>query len=81
MRTFAQTFWSEFDDPHIEVHELIDAGDQVFASTTMRGLGKQSGVETNWGVCQVWTMQDRTAVRGQGFPSRADALEAVGLSE
>ena len=45
------------------------------------GAWEASGVETNWGVCQVWTMQDRTAVRGQGFPSRADALEAVGLSE
>ena len=58
LRGVAETFWAEFDDPRTEVHELIDAGDQVVASTTMRGHGKQSG-----------------------FPSRDDALEAVGLSE
>jgi hypothetical protein len=81
LRGFAETFWAEFDDPHIEIHELIDAGDQVVASTTMRGHGKQSGAETSWSVCQVWAVRDGSAVRGQGFPSRNDALEAVGLSE
>ena len=81
LRRFAETFWAEFDNPRIEVHELIDAGDQVVASTTMRGLGKQSGAETSWDVCQVWTVRDGTAVSGQGFPSRDGALEAVGLRE
>ena len=81
LKGFAQAFWAEFDDPHIEVHELIDAGDQVVASTTMRGHGKQSGAETSWGVCQVWTVRDGTAVRGQGFPSMGDALDAAGLRE
>ena len=79
LRGFLEAFWAEFDDPRIEVHELIDAGDQVVASTTMRGHGKQSGAETSWDVFQVWTVRDGTAVRGQGFPSRDGALEAVGL--
>ena len=81
LRGFVETFWAEFDDPRIEVHELIDAGERVVASTTMRGHGRQSGAETSWAVCQVWTMRDGTAVRGQGFPSRDEALEAVGLRE
>ena len=81
LRRFAEAFWSEFDDPRIEVHEVIEVGDQVLASTTLRGHGKQSGAETSWGVCQVWTLRDGTAARGQGFSSRADALEAVGLRE
>ena len=81
LRGFMETFWAEFDDPRVEIHELIDAGDQVFASTILRGHGKQSGAETSWSVCQVWTLRDGTAVRGQGFPSRDEALEAVGLAE
>ncbi len=81
LRGFAETFWAEFDDPRIEIHELIDTGDQVVASTTMRGHGKQSGAETSWTVCQVWTLRAGTAVAGQGFSSRDDALEAVGLAE
>jgi uncharacterized protein len=80
LKGFAETFWAEFDDPRIEIHDLIDAGDQVVASTTMRGHGKQSGAETSWSVWQVWRVRDGTAVGGQGFPSRDDALEAVGLS-
>ena len=80
-RRFADAFWREFDDPRIEVHELIDAGDRVLASTTLRGHGKQSGADTSSGVCQVWTVRDGSAVRGQGFPSREEALEAVGLPE
>jgi hypothetical protein len=40
--------WGEFEEPHVELHELIDAGDQVFASATFRGRGKQSGAETSW---------------------------------
>ena len=80
-RRCAEAFWGEFDDPRIEVHELIDAGDQVFASTTLRGHGRQSGAEASWSVCQVWMVRDRTAIRGQGFPSRKEALEAAGLRE
>jgi uncharacterized protein len=81
LRRFAETFWSEFDDPRIEVHELIDTGERVVASTTMRGHGKQSGAQTSWGVCQLWTVRDGRAVRGQGFPTKAEALEAAGLRE
>jgi ketosteroid isomerase-like protein len=30
-RRVVETFLAEFDDPRIELHELIDAGDQVFS--------------------------------------------------
>src|SRR6266542_1379749 len=45
LRRVAEVFWGEFDDPHVEIHELIDAEDQVFVSATFRGRGKQSGAE------------------------------------
>ena len=80
-RRFLDWWWGEFDEPEFEVQELIDAGDQVFASTTMRGYGKQSGAETSWGSWQVWTVRDGTVLRGQAFPSRDQALEAAGLRE
>jgi ketosteroid isomerase-like protein len=60
---------------------LIEAGDQVLASLTFRGHGKQSGVETNWSVWQLWTVRDGSFVLGQGFTSREEALEAAGLRE
>jgi ketosteroid isomerase-like protein len=72
---------SEFEDAHVDVDELIDAGDTVIAGSTIRGRGKHSGVEASWVVWQVWTVRNGKIVRGQGFTSRTEALEAAGLSE
>ena len=80
-RRFLESFWGEFDDSRLEVRELIDAGDQVVAALKFRGRGKQSGVETNWDIWAVYTVRGGKAVRGQGFTSRDEALEAAGLSE
>jgi ketosteroid isomerase-like protein len=80
-RRFVETFWREFDKPNLEVHELIDAGDQVVVSTTMRGRGKHSGAETSLDLWVVWTERNGAVVRAQEFESKAEALEAAGLSE
>jgi ketosteroid isomerase-like protein len=80
-RQFLESWWGEFDEPRIEMNDLIDAGDQVVASLTFRGRGKQSGVETTWPIWQAWTMRDGKAVRGQGYTSKEEALEAAGLAE
>jgi ketosteroid isomerase-like protein len=80
-RQFLDRWWGEFHEAHVEVHELIDAGDHVLADLTFRGRGRQSGVETNWSLWQLWTLRDGKAVRGQGFTSREEALEAAGVRE
>lgn len=71
----------EFDDSRGEPTEIIEAGDQVVVGLTISGRGKQSGVETSWTIWQVWTFQEGKVVRGQGFASREEALEAAGMSE
>jgi ketosteroid isomerase-like protein len=81
LRRTAELFWAEFDDPDVELVELIDAGDQVFISVIFRGRGRLSGAETNWDLWGVWTVRDGRLVRWQGFTDRAPALEAAGLSE
>ena len=72
---------SEFDDAQAEIDELIDAGDTMVVGSTLRGRGKQSGAEAKFTFWQTWTVQDGKFVRGQGFASREEALEAAGLSE
>jgi uncharacterized protein len=81
LRRLVEVFWSGFDDLGIEVHELVDARDQVFASFTFWGRGKQSGAETSWDAWGVWTVRDGRMLRFQGFTDRDPALEAAGLSE
>jgi ketosteroid isomerase-like protein len=78
---FLEQFWEEFDEAHVEPQELIDAGDSVLAATSFRGRGKQSGVEVNMEVFQLWTFRDGKVIRGQGFFDREEALDAAGLSE
>jgi ketosteroid isomerase-like protein len=80
-KRFLEPFRGEFDDPRVEIHELLDAGDHVVASLTAKGRGRQSGVEVDWKVWQVWTVRDGKTIRGQGYGSKQEALEAVGLSE
>ena len=81
MREFLGWLWNEFESPRAEVGELIEAGDQVLAELTLRGRGKQSGVEASWDVWQLWTVVDGKIVRGEGFMDRTEAREAAGLSE
>jgi ketosteroid isomerase-like protein len=78
---FLEQFWGQFDEPHAEPQEFIEAGDSVLAVITFQGRGKQSGVEVNMEVFQLWTFRNGKVVRGQGFFDRAEALEAAGLSE
>ena len=70
--------WVDF---RVEVEETRDAGDKVFLATRDRGRGKGSGVDVEMPVFQVWTLNDGEVVRGAVFPTRAQALEAAGLSE
>jgi ketosteroid isomerase-like protein len=78
---FLEQFWGQFDEPHAEPQEFIEAGDSVLAVITFQGRGKQSGVEVNMEVFQLWTFRKGKVVRGQGFFDRPEALEAAGLSE
>jgi ketosteroid isomerase-like protein len=81
MRRLAEGFLRAFDDFHIEIHELIDAGDQVFAGSTLRGRGTHSGVAASWDVWGVYTVRDGRFIRWLGFTDRDEALEAVGLRD
>jgi ketosteroid isomerase-like protein len=74
-------FWGEFDGVRIDIHDVIAAGDQVVVSHTIRGRGKQSGIEAAWPIWQVWTLRDGKGIRGQGFTTESEALEAAGIAE
>jgi ketosteroid isomerase-like protein len=78
-KRFASWLSDQFDGARTVVRECIDAGDQVAVCVTIRGRGKQSGVETSWNVWQVWTLRDGAILRSQGFVSREEALEAAGV--
>jgi ketosteroid isomerase-like protein len=80
---FWETWRAAFDDFRVELEEIIDAGDQVVVFAGVRGRGAGSGADVKSpSFPQVWTLgDDGRPVRVEMYPSRAEALDAVGLSE
>jgi ketosteroid isomerase-like protein len=71
-----------FDDFSADVDEYIDAGDVVIASVRWRGEGKASGLAIDNRQYDTFEFKDGKIIKAVlGYRSRADALEAAGLSE
>jgi ketosteroid isomerase-like protein len=71
--------WAEWRS---ESEEVIDAGpDTVLATIRFRALGKDSGAPIEARLAVVFVLSDGKLLRGRTYPSRGEALEAVGLSE
>ena len=70
--------WEDYEET---VEELIDAGESVISVVTLRGRGPASGAEVEMTTAGVWTVRVGKVVRSVWFPTRAEALEAAGLSE
>lgn len=67
-------------DWHLEPVEVIDA-DVVVVVTAVRNHGRASDAPIEGGVAFAYELRDGQAVRDRAFTSRAEALEAAGLSE
>jgi ketosteroid isomerase-like protein len=73
---------SAFDEFRADIEEYIDKGDVVICSVQWRGQGKGSGVSVDVHQYDVFELRDGKVVRATlGFRSKAEALEAAGLSE
>jgi ketosteroid isomerase-like protein len=65
----------------LELPEIRDLGDRLVAIGRLRARGKASGAETEAPFGCVVEWKDGKATRILSFLSRAEALEAAGLSE
>jgi ketosteroid isomerase-like protein len=61
--------------------EAYRRGDYLIVAVRYRGRGRVSGVEVNDLLFEVHTLRDGRCTRKVEFPTRAEALEAVELSE
>ena len=75
--------WKDtFDAWEIEPRELIEAGpEQVVAIVRDRARPKGLTDSVDNEFAHLWTLLDGRVVRFQAFVTKADALEAAGLSE
>jgi uncharacterized protein len=78
---FFRDWLSPWDSFSAEVEEWIDVGDHVIAIVHDRARGKLSGVEVEQRNAHLWTLRNGKLFRLRIYASKAEALEAVGLSE
>ncbi len=80
LETFWNEFWSTFEEVQIEMHGFTEAGSAVVTTTTAHMLGRD-GIEVIARSTYVYTVENGQITRLRMFQGRAEALEAVGLSE
>lgn len=70
-----------FDDFRLEPEELIDADDRVVAVLRLHGRVRGSGQEVEMEETQIWRYVDGRAIEVREYPTKAEALEALGRAE
>ena len=82
LRSFFREWYDAWENVENRSYELIDGpDDRVVAFLTVLARARSSGIEVEWQMTAVWTIRESKVVRVVWFPTRAEALEVVGLSE
>jgi uncharacterized protein len=74
-------YMSGWTDYSAELKEMVDAGDHVVLVLQETAKMRDSGVPLDRDLVHVWTVRDERATFLRVFRTKAEALEAVGLSE
>ena len=80
MQRILEEFRSAWESDQFGADEFIDAGEHVVTPFTNHLRGRD-GIEVEARGIWVWTIRDGAIVRVCLYQERAEALEAVGLSE
>lgn len=79
--TLMAEWFGAFEDLRVDVEELIDAGDRVVAVLRLHGRVRGSAHEVDMSETHVLTMRDGKVSEVHEYPTKAEALEVVGLDE
>jgi ketosteroid isomerase-like protein len=75
------TYASGWTDYSAELKELVDAGEHVVAVLHETAKMRDTGVPLDRDLVQVWTVRDGRGAFLRVFRTKAEALQAAGLSE
>ena len=78
---YLEDVWDQYERVRIEVEELLDAGDQVVAVTTVHAVPKRGQQELTLHIIDVFAIRDGLLAERRPYSTRKEALEAAGLSE
>jgi ketosteroid isomerase-like protein len=77
---FADWFRS-FAEYQFDIEEALSVDERVFMVVHHHGRGRASGVALDWSLAYAFTIRGGKIARMELYPSRAEALAAVGLAE
>ena len=78
---FTRDLFEGFDEFHAEPLAYEDLGDAVLVTVRYVGRGESTGLEVDQTFVSLYRLRDGKTVRMRDYPTRAEALEAAGLSE
>ena len=81
IQTYFRDWFTTWNELSYEAEEWIDAGDDVIVGLHAEARGRQSGVPVERREWHVWTLRGSKLWRLRVYATKAEALEAVGLSE
>jgi ketosteroid isomerase-like protein len=81
MLSFLRLNTEAFESFRLEPLEFIDAGDKVVVPVRFGGRARHTGLEVTFDSVHIWTARGEKWARLELIRERAEALEAVGLSE
>ena len=74
--------WSEvMDDVRFLPKEFIDAGDRIVVPFRVVARSRETQLELEQHAVHVWTLRDGRALSVEAYPTKAEALRAVGIDE
>lgn len=80
VREYIENVWERFESVRVEVDELLDAGDQVVAVTTLHSVPKRGQEEMTVHIVEVFTIRDGLFAERRPYSTRNEALEAARVS-
>ena len=70
-----------FEELRLEPLDVVDLGEKVVVEVSMSGRGRGSSAPVEMTFAQLWSLRDGKAVSLRDYATKAEALEAVRLSE
>ena len=70
-----------YDDFRVEAAEYVDAGDTIVVVVRAHGTARGSGLQMDQRLAQAWAVREGKPVRMEQYPTRSEALKAVGLAD
>jgi ketosteroid isomerase-like protein len=78
---YNRRLFEQFKSVRIELEELLAAGDRVVVISRQHAVAKAGQATMVVRVVEAWTIRDGLLATRHSYSTRAEALEAVGLSE